>query len=114
MEILTGQVRYVSSGILNYYGVTPSDPGYPLSAPYVTMSTNAVGSYDVVNLSGSYNFNLNGGTQMQVFATVNNLTDKNPPIAAGSGFGGNANGGTNPVFYDALGRAFRVGLRLTF
>ena len=111
---LTGQLHYVSSGVLNYYGVTPSDPGYPLSAPYVTMNTNEVGSYNVVNLSGSYNFQLSGGTQMQVFATVNNLTDKVPPIAAGSGFGGNANGGTNPVFYDAIGRAFRVGLRLTF
>ena len=67
-----------------------------------------------MNVSGSYNFDLKGGTQMQVFATINNLTDKDPPIAAGSGFGGNGNGGTNPVFYDAVGRALRVGLRVSF
>ena len=51
---------------------------------------------------------------MQVFATINNLFDKEPPVAAGSGFGGNSNGGTNAVFFDTLGRAFRVGLRVTF
>jgi hypothetical protein len=39
---------------------------------------------------------------------------RHAPTAAGSGFGGNANGGTNPVFFDTLGRAFRVGLRATF
>jgi outer membrane receptor protein involved in Fe transport len=49
-----------------------------------------------------------------LFAAVDNVFDKNPPIAAGSGFGGNANGGANPVFFDTLGRAFCVGLRATF
>jgi iron complex outermembrane recepter protein len=110
---ITGQVRYVSSGVMNYYGLTPSDAGYPGSAPYVTQDVNTVPSYDVLNVSGSYNFNLTGGTQLQLFATINNLTDKAPPIASGTGFGG-GNGGTNPVFYDAIGRAARVGLRVSF
>ena len=111
---VTGQIRYVSSGVMNYYGITPDDPGYPGAAPYVTMSTNSVGSYDVLNVSGSYNFGLKEGTQLQLFAALDNLTDKNPPIAAGAGFFGNANGGTNPVFYDTQGRAYRVGVRLSF
>jgi outer membrane receptor protein involved in Fe transport len=34
--------------------------------------------------------------------------------AYGAGFGGNGNGGTNPVFFDALGRSYRVGVRATF
>ena len=38
---VTGQIRYVSSGVLNYYGVTPDDPGYPLAPPYVTMERTA-------------------------------------------------------------------------
>jgi outer membrane receptor protein involved in Fe transport len=50
----------------------------------------------------------------QVFAAIDNLFDKDPPIAAGSGFGGNTNGGTNAVFFDTLGRAFRVGVRMDF
>jgi outer membrane receptor protein involved in Fe transport len=111
---VTAQIRYVSSGVLNYYGITPSEAGYPGLAPFVSMSTNTIGSYDVLNLSGSYDFQLNGGTKLQLFAAINNVTDKSPPIAAGTGFGGNANGGTNPVFYDTLGRAFRIGLRVTF
>jgi outer membrane receptor protein involved in Fe transport len=111
---ITGQVRYVSAGVMNYYGITPGDPGYATAAlPLVTMSNNEVPAYSVFNLTGSYDFKLKGST-LQLFAAVDNVFDKNPPIAAGSGFGGNANGGANPVFFDTLGRAFRVGLRATF
>jgi outer membrane receptor protein involved in Fe transport len=111
---ITGQVRYVSAGVMNYYGVTPGDPGYATAPlPYVTMSNNEVPAYSIFNLTGSYDFKLKGST-LQLFAAVENVFDKNPPLAAGSGFGGNANGGTNPVFFDTLGRAFRVGLRATF
>jgi outer membrane receptor protein involved in Fe transport len=49
-----------------------------------------------------------------VFAAVNNLFDESPPIATGTGFGGSANGGTNPVFFDALGRSLRLGVRVNF
>jgi outer membrane receptor protein involved in Fe transport len=47
---------------------------------------------------------------------VDNLFDKDPPAALGaSAFGAaNNNGGTNAVFYDTMGRYFRVGLRATF
>ena len=111
---LTGQVRYLSSGEMNYYGITPGDPGYATAAPpLVTMSTNFVPSYDVVTLSGSYTFETNG-PEIQLFAAINNLFDEEPPIAAGSGFGGNANGGTNAVFFDTLGQSLRLGLRVNF
>ena len=100
---------------MNYYGITPGDPGYATALPpLVTMSNNEVPAYSVFNLTGSYDFKLRGSTTRQVFAAVDNVFDKNPSIAAGSGFGGNANGGTNTVFFDSLGRAFRVGLRATF
>jgi iron complex outermembrane recepter protein len=100
---------------MNYYGITPADPGYATALPpLVTMSNNEVPAYSVFNLTGAYDFKIGGSTTLQLFAAVDNVFDKNPPIAAGSGFGGNANGGTNPVFFDALGRAFRIGLRATF
>jgi outer membrane receptor protein involved in Fe transport len=111
---VTGQVRWVSSGVMNYYGITPGDPGYATAAlPLVTMSDNGVPAYSVFNLAGSYDFKIKGST-LQFFAAVNNVFDKNPPVAAGAGFGGNGNGGTNPVFFDALGRSYRVGIRATF
>ncbi len=106
---VTGQMRYVSSGVMNYYGITPSDPGYASAAPpLVTMSVNHVPSYQVYTLAGSYTFDLGDKTSMQLFGTIFNVFDKNPPFADGS------TGGTNPVFFDTLGRAYRVGLRLTF
>ena len=111
---VTGQWRYVASGEMNYYGITPGDPGYSTAAPpLVTMSANHVPSYSVYNLSGSYAFR-GRGMQTQLFATVDNLFDKDPPIAACSGFGGNVNGGTNAVFFDTLGRAYRLGIRMDF
>jgi outer membrane receptor protein involved in Fe transport len=58
-------------------------------------------------LSGSYDFAI-GETNLNVFGTVNNLFDKDPPL---SGVGV---GGTSSVFYDTLGRSYRVGLRATF
>jgi hypothetical protein len=99
---------------MNYYGITPSDAGYATAAPpLVTMSTNSVPSYEVVALSGSYTFN-SAGPEIQVFAAINNLLDEEPPIATGTGFGGSGNGGTNPVFYDTLGRSARLGVRVNF
>jgi outer membrane receptor protein involved in Fe transport len=40
--------------------------------------------------------------------SVNNLWDKDPPFSAGG------TGGVNGIFYDTLGRTYRVGVRLTF
>jgi outer membrane receptor protein involved in Fe transport len=112
--MLTGQVRYVDEGVLNYYGVTPDDPRYPAAPPFVNVSENRVPSYSVWTLSGSYTFdNVGPAENIQVFATINNLFDKDPPVAAGTGFGGGV-GGTNPVFFDTLGRAYRVGVRMNF
>jgi iron complex outermembrane receptor protein len=45
---------------------------------------------------------------MQLFGTVNNVFDKDPPFAQGG------TGGTNPVFFDTIGRAYRAGLRVSF
>jgi outer membrane receptor protein involved in Fe transport len=122
----TGNVRYVSSGIMNYLANVPGDPGYP-GVPTAadgtalpggtTMSTNAVPSYAVFALSGSYSFdNLGNLRGLQVFAVIDNLFDKDPPVAAGVGNTGpvNNNGGTNAVFYDTLGRSFKIGARTTF
>ena len=67
-------------------------------------------SYDIFDLSigyalkNTYNFRLG----------IDNLFDKDPPVATGTGFGGSANGGTNAVFYDTIGRSYKIGLRATF
>jgi outer membrane receptor protein involved in Fe transport len=43
-----------------------------------------------------------------VWLNVANLLDKDPPYSAGTV------GGTNAVYFDALGREYRVGVRMAF
>ena len=51
---------------------------------------------------------------MQLWGSINNLTDKDPPVTGGGvGFSPGI-GGTNPIFYDTAGRFLRVGLRMNF
>jgi outer membrane receptor protein involved in Fe transport len=99
---------------MDYLGV---EPGNPVPVGFRTVSDNRVPSYLVFGLNGSYRFEDVGPLKsLQVFASVDNLFDKDPPLAVGGGFFGasNNNGGTNPVFFDTLGRAFRIGVRTTF
>jgi len=112
---ITGQGRYVSEGVFNARAVAPGDPGFPngFIPGGTSLSVNKVSAYSVFMLSSTYSFeNLFGTSTLQVFGVVNNLFDKEPPIAVGNG--ANGNGGTNPVFFDTMGRAYRVGVRATF
>ncbi len=77
---------------------------------------NHVPAYFLFGLNTTYSFpNVLKG--LQVFAQVNNLFNKEPPFTAGSATSGGFNGpatGSNPVFYDELGLAYRIGFRLNF
>jgi outer membrane receptor protein involved in Fe transport len=44
----------------------------------------------------------------QVWASINNLTDRDPPFANGGV------GGANAIFFDSLGRTYRAGVRMQF
>ena len=114
---ITGQLRYVSDGSVNYLGITC--PAGSTSATCVapaggnTYDLNSVSSYTLANLSGSYSFdNMFGTKTLQIFGAISNLFDKDPPLAAGAS--PNGNGGTNPVFFDTMGRSYRLGLRVAF
>jgi outer membrane receptor protein involved in Fe transport len=110
---LTGQMRYIDDGKLDSARVGPEDAGYNPANPN-SVSYNSLDSYEVFSLSGTYNFELSGGTMMQLWASINNLTDEDPPLTGGGvGFSPGV-GGTNPIFYDTAGRFLRVGLRMNF
>ena len=115
---LTGQMRYVASGVVDYLGCQlPTTGTCTPPAGGRAYSVLNVPSYQVYGLNASYTFdNAMFAKTLQVWGSVDNLFDKNPPTALGaSGFGAaNNNGGTNAVFYDTMGRYFRVGLRATF
>jgi iron complex outermembrane recepter protein len=110
---VTGQARYTHSGRNDVNRIGPDDPRFPLHSTTagltpLTINNNRVPSHTIFNLSGSYNFALAGGQTLQLWGTVNNVFDKDPPMTGG-GFGG-----TNAIFFDTIGRAYRAGVRMRF
>jgi outer membrane receptor protein involved in Fe transport len=77
-----------------------NDAGQFLSG---SIDTNRAKPYVLFALNGSYNLQVSNMKQFQVFGSVNNLFNKDPPWAGGySGA------------YDTMGRAYRMGVRLKF
>ena len=106
----TLQARYIGPGkfeAITAAGgspVEPGDAGYSSTNPN-SINDNSVASATFLNLSGSYDF----GGHVSVFATINNLLDKNPPVApGGNGYP------TNPVYFDTYGMTWKLGFRAKF
>ncbi|HEU4620389.1 MAG TPA: TonB-dependent receptor [Gammaproteobacteria bacterium] len=105
----TFETRYIGSGTLNATWFD-SPPGDPTNLLPFSVTDNNVDSRIYLGWSGSYDFKKQGeGSQIQVFWSINNLLDKDPPVAPGGNFYP-----TNPVFFDTIGRRYRAGVRLTF
>jgi outer membrane receptor protein involved in Fe transport len=70
-----------------------------------------IDAYDYFDLFGSWQFM----DQASVSIGVSNLFEKDPPVVGNEAADtGSNSGNTFPQLYDALGRMFSVGLRLTF
>lgn len=105
----TLETKYIGSGTLNALRFE-SPIGAPTNTLLNSISDNDVASRMYVSWSGSYDFQRSGSdNQLQLFWAINNLFDKDPPVAPG----GNAFP-TNPVFFDTIGRRIRAGVRLQF
>jgi outer membrane receptor protein involved in Fe transport len=106
---LTLQTRWVSAGRLDKQNpkIGPGEAGYDPGLSY-SVSDSTVPSYYVLNLNGSYDVKWFGLQNLNLWANVSNLLDKDPPYSAG------AVGGANAVYFDALGRTYRVGMRMAF
>ena len=102
----TLQTRYVSRGKLDLQNpkTGPGETGYNPNLTY-SVNDNTIPSYFNFDATVSYDLKLWSADRTEVFGTINNIFDKDPPFAAGVG-------GTNAVFYDMLGRTFRVGVRV--
>lgn len=109
---ITGQARYTGSGKLDLLTprTGPSDPGFD---PNLTGSvTNSdVPSHTTFNLSGSYDLQVGGLERLELFGSITNVFDKDPPFSGNNGFGV---GGVNATFFDTLGRSYRIGVRMNF
>jgi outer membrane receptor protein involved in Fe transport len=105
---VTMQARIIGSGRLDKETpkIGPGDPGYDVT--HVNTSTIAeLGTYTMWNLNGSWTFE-DIGKGLNIYASINNLFDKQPPFSAGGV------GGVNTRFYDAMGRIFRFGVRAQY
>lgn len=128
---ITPNMNFVSHGVMDYLGVTPAQgalytqtlngtlPAALQAYGFHPMPYNSVPSYFLFGLNATYSF-ANGGIDalkgLQIFGQVNNIFNKTPPFTGGENLFGPANvyGGTNPIFFDTLGLAYRIGFRLTF
>lgn len=66
---------------------------------------NSIGAVGYLDLRGSYRID----EHFQIYGAVDNLNNAAPPAIPSTG-GGN---GTNQMVYDAIGRAIRIGVRVT-
>jgi outer membrane receptor protein involved in Fe transport len=61
-----------------------------------------------MNLTGSYRFGSTMLDNMEAFMSIDNVTDEDPKFSSGGV------GGAYPVLYPALGRSYRLGVRMSF
>lgn len=100
---MTVQGRFIDSGLYDAQRIGPDDPRYATTLPN-SISDNRVASRFYVNLFGSVS--LDPKERIELFGSVSNLFGKDPPAAPETQFY------TNPVYFDTLGRYFRVGARV--
>lgn len=126
---ITPNMSFVSHGVMDYLGVTPAQgaiyqetiagtlPPALAALGLHPMPSNYVPSYFLFGLNGTYSFdNVPALKGLQLFVQINNLFNKTPPFTGGENLFGPANiyGGTNPIFFDTMGLAWRTGFRLNF
>ncbi|HTP40612.1 MAG TPA: TonB-dependent receptor [Steroidobacteraceae bacterium] len=107
--------RYIGGAKFDNTWSAPGDPGYYVVAQTGqillsngSVDNNTVKPYFNFSLNASYNLKVAELKQFQVFGTINNLFDKDPPFTGGGISGASAG------FNDTLGRAFRMGVRMKF
>jgi iron complex outermembrane recepter protein len=126
---ITPNMTFVSQGVMDYLGVTPAQgklyaqtlsgtlPPALQAYGFHPMPYNSVPSYFLFGLNGTYQFQDFGPfSGLQLFAQINNLFNKTPPFTGGENLFGPAEayGGTNPIFFDTMGLAYRIGFRVSF
>jgi outer membrane receptor protein involved in Fe transport len=104
----TFEAVYVGAGTLNATWFEAPIGSAAARLPFSVTDNNVSDAY-YLNWSGSYDLGGKEGKGTQIFWAVNNLLDKDPPVAPG----GNAYP-TNPVFFDTLGQRIRLGVRFNF
>ena len=97
--------RYISAGKYDATLIGPQDPGYSILLPN-SINTNRVPSRFMTNLGVTFDLVDRGSRKVELFGNVYNLFDVlAPPLW---------NGNNNGVYYDNIGRRYRMGVRASF
>jgi iron complex outermembrane recepter protein len=111
----SAQARYLGSGILNTAYNQPSLAAATLGQTVWNVADNTIGSVVYFDTRISYDIPV-GDTTVQIYANVNNLTDRDPPVVMsdfGTGLFGAPAAAYNTM-YDVLGRRFTLGVSMKF
>lgn len=108
-------VRHITAGALDVTKTGPDDPDYDPTLKN-SISRNVVSARTYFNIAMSYKVPLGSSLDeyVEIFGTVENLFDKDPPIAPGNDAGGGSAYPTNPVYFDTFGMRWRTGVRVNF
>jgi outer membrane receptor protein involved in Fe transport len=94
------QARYIGSGIYDARDIEG-----------VTIDDNSVDSVLYTDARVSFGKDLSNGNRWEIFGSITNLFDVDPPVVPGfSSFSGQASQ-TNPNIHDILGRRYTIGFR---
>jgi iron complex outermembrane receptor protein len=99
------QAKYTSKLKYSTLFVGPDDPAYNPAANN-SINKNVWPETLYFNLNASYELLREGDRRLQVFGVVDNLLDKDPPIAAMTFLGGSP--------YNLMGRYFKAGVRFSY
>ena len=72
------------------------------------VNDNTIDSATCLSLSGRYRLPMRNERTWELFATINNALDEDPPLAPDGAYP------TNAAFFDQIGRSLRFGIRGDF
>jgi outer membrane receptor protein involved in Fe transport len=107
--------RYVSPGVINnaWIECTANCPVPTINNP--TVNNNRIKGAIYVDIGGSFKItNPAHGFKSELYFKIDNLLNRDPPIAASAGINPYLVRSVNSALYDTLGRTFRIGARLSF
>ena len=104
---LSLETRWIGAGLFDSTLIGPDRPGYNVNLPN-SVNDNHVAGAVYFNLGARYRLMQIEDNTFEVFFGVQNLFNRDPPIAPSN------QGSTNMTLFDTLGRTYRAGVRLNF
>lgn len=77
----------------------------------VNIDDNSIPGATYYDLAGAYRFQFAGDNNIEAYFKIENLLDEDPEVVAAASISGLQ---TNPALYDVIGRAYRIGFRVSF